>query len=374
MEDPRIRKLARYVVTTALAVQPGDRVLVELRGREVDVARVFVEEVHAAGGLPIARVEDPTIRAAIYGQSSNEHIAWLGEDLHRTWEQIDCFVFIDAASNPYSWDAVPTDRKAAYRTSVYQPVYLDLVANSRRWCVLRWPNDAMAMQAGMPTAAYEDFYFDACLVDYPAMTKALEALKTRMDHADQVHILGPGTDLTFSVKGIDIMIENGLRNIPDGEAATAPVRDSVNGVITYNVPSTYDGFVYRDVRFVFENGRIVEATGNDPERINRLLDTDEGARYIGEFAFGVNPAITQPIGDILFDEKIIGSFHLTPGNCYENADNGNHSGVHWDLVCSQRPEHGGGEIWIDGELLRKDGLFVPEDLWPLNAAEDCAKK
>lgn len=366
MEDPRIRKLARYVVTTSLAVQPGDRVMVETRGREVDVARVFVEEVHAAGGLPLARVEDPTIRAAVYGQSSDEHIAWLGEDLRRTWEQVDCFVFIDASSNPSTWDGVPADRKTAYRTSVYQPVYLDLVANSRRWCVLRWPNDAMAMQAGMPTKDYEDFYFDACLVDYPKMNQALEALKARMDRADQVHVVGPGTDLTFSVKGIDIMIKNGDRNIPDGEAATAPVRDSVNGTITYNVPCVYDGFTYRDVRFTFENGRIVEATGNDPERINRLLDTDEGARYVGEFALGVNPAITVPIGDILFDEKIAGSFHLTPGNCYDNAYNGNHSAVHWDLVCSQRPEHGGGEIWVDGELLRKDGQFVPEDLWPLN--------
>lgn len=366
MEDPRIHKLARYVVTTSLAVQPGDRVMVEMRGREVDVARVFVEEVHAAGGLPLARVEDPTIRAAVYGQSSDEHIAWLGEDLRRTWEQVDCFVFIDASSNPSTWDGVPADRKTAYRTSVYQPVYLDLVANSRRWCVLRWPNDAMAMQAGMPTKDYEDFYFNACLVNYPKMNQALEALKARMDRADQVHIVGPGTDLTFSVKDIDIMIKNGDRNIPDGEAATAPVRDSVNGTITYNVPCVYDGFTYRDVRFTFENGRIVEATGNDPERINRLLDTDEGARYIGEFALGVNPAITVPIGDILFDEKIAGSFHLTPGNCYDNAYNGNHSAVHWDLVCSQRPEHGGGEIWVDGELLRKDGQFVPEDLWPLN--------
>lgn len=366
MEDPRIRKLARYVVTSSLGVQPGDRVIIEMRGNEIDVTRVFAEEVHAAGGLPVTRVEDPVLRAAVYAQSSDEHIAWLGEELRRTWEQIDCFVFIDATNNPSTWDGVPADRKAAYRTNVYQPVYLDLVANSRRWCVLRWPNDAMAMQAGMPTKDYEDFYFGACLVDYPKMNQALEALKTRMDRADQVHITGPGTDLTFSVKGIDIMIKNGDRNIPDGEAATAPVRDSVNGTITYNVPCVYDGFTYRDVRFTFENGRIVEATGNDPERINRLLDTDEGARYIGEFALGVNPAITVPIGDILFDEKIAGSFHLTPGNCYDNAYNGNHSAVHWDLVCSQRPEHGGGEIWVDGELLRKDGQFVPEDLWPLN--------
>lgn len=366
MEDPRARKLARFVVTSSLAVRPGDRVMVEMRGREFDVARIFVEEVHAAGGSPLVRVEDPLLRAAVYGRASDEHAAWLGADLLRTAEDVDCFVFIDAAVNPAAWGAVPADRDAAYRTYVYQPVYLDLIADRRRWCVLRWPNDAMAAQAGMATAAYEDFYFDACLVDYPKMNRALQALKARMDQADRVRIVGPGTDLAFSVKGVDIMIDNGLRNIPDGEAATAPVRDSVNGVISYNVPSTYDGFVYRDVRLVFENGRIVEATSNDTARMNRLLDTDEGARYVGEFAFGLNPAITRPIGDILFDEKIAGSFHLTPGNCYANADNGNHSGVHWDLVCSQRPEHGGGEIWVDGELLRKDGLFVPADLHPLN--------
>lgn len=366
MEDPRVRKLARYVVTHALGVQKGDRVMVELRGRELDVARVFVEEVYAAGGLPVPRVEDPALRAAVYAQASDEHVAWLGADLLRTASDIDCFVFLDAPDNPSFWSDVPADRSAAYRRHVYQPVYLDLAANQRRWCVLRWPNDAMAQQARMTTTAYEDFYFGACLVDYPRMNEALKALKARMDRADEVHILGPGTDLRFSVKGIDIMIENGLRNIPDGEAATAPVRDSVNGVISYNIPSTYDGFTYRDVRLTFEKGRIVRAESNDSERMARLLDTDEGARYVGEFAFGVNPAITRPIGDILFDEKIAGSFHLTPGNCYDNADNGNHSAVHWDLVCSQRPEHGGGEIWVDGELIRKDGVFVPADLTPIN--------
>lgn len=366
MEDPRVRKLARYVVRTALAVKPGDRVMVELRGREFDAARAFVEEVHDAGGRPLFRVEDPVLRASVYARASAEHVAWLGADLLHTARDVDCFVFLDAPDNPSTWGDVPADRNAAYRRSVYQPVYLDLVANQRRWCVLRWPNDAMARQAGMSTRAYEDFYFGACLVDYPKMNEALRALKARMDRADRVRITGPGTDLSFSVRGIGIMIENGLRNIPDGEAATAPVRDSVNGTISYNVPSTYDGFTYRDVRLTFRDGRIVEATSNDSERMNRLLDTDEGARYVGEFALGVNPAITRPIDDILFDEKIAGSFHLTPGNCYDNADNGNHSAVHWDLVCSQRPEHGGGEIWVDGELLRKDGVFVPEDLRPLN--------
>jgi aminopeptidase len=249
---------------------------------------------------------------------------------------------------------------------VAKPVHLDYRVNHTRWVVLRYPNAAMAQLANMSTAAFEDFYFRVCNVDYARMRAAMQPLVARMLRTDRVHIKGPGTDLQFSIKGIGVIPCFGERNIPDGECFTAPVRDSVDGVIAYNTPSVYLGTTYDRLVFTFEKGRIVKATGNPQDKLEKLLDTDPGARSIGEFSLGFNPHVLHPMKDTLFDEKIAGSLHFTPGQAYETADNGNRSRVHWDLVLIQRPEYGGGEIWFDGELIRKDGLFVVEDLLGLN--------
>ncbi|TGU85018.1 aminopeptidase, partial [Mesorhizobium sp. M00.F.Ca.ET.186.01.1.1] len=164
------------------------------------------------------------------------------------------------------------------------------------------------------------------------------------------------------IKGIPAIKCAGEANIPDGEVFTAPVRDSVNGTISYNTPSPYQGFTYDNIKLTFKDGKIIEATANDTTKINEVFDTDEGARYVGEFAIGVNPYIQNPMKDILFDEKIDGSFHFTPGQAYDDAFNGNKSSIHWDLVMIQRPEWGGGEIWFDDRLIRKDGRFVVPEL------------
>jgi aminopeptidase len=238
-----------------------------------------------------------------------------------------------------------------------------------KWVVLRYPNSAMAQQAGMSTEAFEDFYFEVCTMDYGRMTEAMQALKERMECADRVQILGPETELNFSIKDVPAIPCGGEYNIPDGECFTAPVRNSVNGVISFNAPTIYQGVTFSDVKLEFRNGKIIDATGDSASksaRLNEIFNTDEGARYIGEFSFGFNPFITRPMLDILFDEKIAGSFHFTPGNAYENADNGNRSQIHWDMVMIQTPEFGGGEIWLDSEMIRKDGRFVPDYLQPLN--------
>lgn len=218
----------------------------------------------------------------------------------------------------------------------------------------------------MSTEAFEDYYFNVCNLDYSKMDKALDSLKALMERTDKVRIVGKGTDLEFSIKGIPAVKCAGEMNIPDGEIYTAPVNNSVNGVISYNTPSLRDGFTFENVVLKFKDGRIVEATSNDTERINKIFDIDEGARYVGEFAIGVNPYITVPMKDTLFDEKIAGSFHFTPGSCYDDADNGNQSALHWDLVCIQTPEYGGGEMYFDGVLIRKDGRFVLPELECLN--------
>ena len=243
---------------------------------------------------------------------------------------------------------------------------LDYRVNRTKWVILRYPNPSMAQLANMSQEAFEEFFFNVCTLDYKKMSRAMDTLVELMNRTDKVHLVGPGTDLKFSIKDIPAVKCDGLRNIPDGEVYTAPVLESMNGVISYNTPSEEQGYTYENIRFEIKKGKIVKATANNDEKINALLDTDEGARYFGEFAIGVNPYVLTPMKDTLFDEKICGSFHLTPGMCYEDAPNGNKSAVHWDLVMIQRPEYGGGEIWFDDILIRKDGLFVVDELKCLN--------
>jgi aminopeptidase len=224
----------------------------------------------------------------------------------------------------------------------------------------------MAQAAGMSTEAFEDLYFQVCTMDYAKMARAMAPLEKRMARTDRVRLVSPGTDLTFSIKGIGAKMCKGDRNIPDGEVFSCPVKKSVNGVIQFNTPTIYSGTKFERVRLEFKDGKIIQATASDTKRLNDILDTDPGARYVGEFSLGFNPYIQNPLCDILFDEKIAGSLHFTPGQAYEECDNGNRSAVHWDMVLIQRPEWGGGEVWFDGELIRKDGVFLPKDLRPLN--------
>lgn len=224
----------------------------------------------------------------------------------------------------------------------------------------------MAQAASMSISGFEDFYFDVCNLDYRHMSRAMDPLVELMNRTDKVRIVSPGTDLSFSIKDIPAVKCAGTLNIPDGEVFTAPIRDSVQGTISYNTPSVYSGSSFEHIKFHFEQGKIIEATSNNSKRLNEILDVDEGARYIGEFSIGFNPYIQYPMKDILFDEKIDGSLHFTPGQAYEDADNDNRSSVHWDLVLIQRPDFGGGEIYFDDILIRKDGRFVISELEMLN--------
>ena len=277
---------------------------------------------------------------------------------------MDAYIAVRAGENTSELSDVPSDKLNMYY-KLTRPT-LDYRVNKTKWVVLRYPNPSMAQLAGTSQEAFEDFYFNVCTLDYQKMSKAMDPLVDLMNRTDKVRLVGPDTDLTFSIKDIPAIKCDGLRNIPDGEVYTAPVRESMNGVISYNTFSEEQGFTYENIRFQVKNGKIVKATANDDKRINELLDTDEGARYFGEFAIGVNPYVLHPMKDTIFDEKICGSFHLTPGMAYEDADNGNKSAIHWDLVMIQRAEYGGGEIWFDDVLIRKDGIFVIPELQGLN--------
>jgi aminopeptidase len=280
--------------------------------------------------------------------------------------KMDAYVGIRGGNNAYELSDVDGDRRKLYSSVYSNKVHLDLRVNKTKWVILRYPNPGMAQLAGMSTEKFEDFFFDVCTLDYSKMDKAMDSLGALIEKTDKVRLVAKNTDLTFSIKGLPGIKCSGKRNIPDGEIFTAPVKDSVNGVITFNAPSIKDGLKFENVCLTFKDGKIVNATANYTEKLNEILDIDEGARYIGEFAIGVNPMIHKAIGDILFDEKIAGSFHLTPGNAYDNTFNGNRSAVHWDLINIQTPEYGGGEMYFDDVLIRKDGKFVIPELECLN--------
>jgi aminopeptidase len=280
-------------------------------------------------------------------------------------KKMNAYIAICGAENIFENSDVPQGQMALISSAMKD--VLDWRVSKTKWVVLRWPTPSMAQLAQMSTEAFEKFYFDVCTMDYSRMAEGMQAMKELMEASDKVHITGEGTDLSFSIKGMTAIGCGGQYNIPDGEIFTAPVRDSVEGFITYNAPTVYNGVSFDSIRLEFEKGKIVKASSpNNATKLGEILSTDEGARYIGEFAMGFNPYINSAMRDILFDEKIAGSFHFTPGQAYDEADNGNRSQVHWDLVCIQTKEYGGGEIYFDGKLIRKDGLFIGEGIEKLN--------
>ncbi len=365
--DERVRTLAHNLVTYSCGVKAGDRVYIHYIGRETeDLARAIIKEVYEAGGMPFPHYTNTRVQREVLLSCSEEQLKLMAQVDSLEMENMDCYIGVRGSENVAELSDVPADKLNLYDKLYSTPVHHGIRVPKTRWVVLRYPNAAMAQLANQSVEAFEDFYFQVCNLDYSRMAKAMQALVAYMDRTDRVRIVGPGTDLKFSIKDIPAIPCAGNMNIPDGEVYTAPVRDSVNGVISYNTPSLQQGFTFEQVRLEFQNGKIVQAEANDTDRINQIFDIDEGARYVGEFAIGVNPYIIKPMKDILFDEKIAGSIHFTPGNCYDEAPNGNHSSLHWDLVLIQRPEYGGGEIYFDDVLIRKDGRFVVPELMCLN--------
>lgn len=366
MRDQRLKTLAKNLLEHSLNMQRGEKLLIETTTAAKPLVQELLGLAYEKELLTFVRIVDEEVRRWVL-QSSTEERQRIeaGWDV-QTMTDVDAYIQITAEENDAESITVRPEIMQM-RARIRKP-WLDLVTNHRKWVLLNWPTVGQAQKARMPYSEFCDFIIDTSCVDYAEMGRRMQPLSALMSKTDRVHIKGPGTDLRFSIKGIPNVPCAGENNIPDGEIFTAPIRDSVEGTLTYNTPSPYHGKIYNKVSLEFSKGRIIRATAEqDSDALNAIFDTDEGARYVGEFALGVNPRITRAFGNILFDEKIAGSFHFTPGAAYENdADNGNHSAIHWDMVCIQTRECGGGEIWFDDVLIRKDGLFVLENLKPLN--------
>ena len=365
--DPRFTQLAKQLVRYSTALKKGEKILLDLVDTPEEMALALVREVRAKKGVPFIRTSSNRLNRELLMGACDEQYKATAKHLLSEMKDMDAYIAIRGSHNITETSDVPAGKMEL--AMKYIRKVLDHRVKKTKWCVLRWPHPAMAQQAGMSTEAFEDFYFDVCLLDYKSFGPAMNHLKRLMEKTDQVHILNQGTDLRFSIKEIPAIACGGNYNIPDGEVFTAPVRDSVEGVITHNAPTIYRGIAFDGIKLVFEKGKIVkaEAAGGKTRELNKILDTDPGARYVGEFALGFNPVIREPMRDILFDEKIAGSFHFTPGQAYEEADNGNRSAVHWDMVTIQRKDYGGGEIYFDGKLIRKDGKFLTKSLAKLSS-------
>ena len=366
MIDPRMTKLAEVLIGYSTAMKPGEKVLIEAIDIPLEMTCELIRVTRQAGADPLVTLKSNRVHRALLQNSSESQFNLIADTEAFRMAKVDAYIGLRGNHNIAELSGVSPEAHKIYEETVWKRVHSDIRVPKTRWVVLRWPHPAMAQQANRSTESFEQFYFDVCTMDYEKMGNAMKPLAARMEKADKVRIVGPGTELDFSIKGIAAIPCDGKLNIPDGEVFSAPVRDSVNGTLQYNARTIYRGTIHDDVRLEFQNGKIVKATSTNTDHLNEVLDADDGGRYIGEFAIGFNPFVTEPMLDILFDEKIAGSFHFTPGQAYEEADNGNKSGIHWDIVCLQDADHGGGEIWFDGELIRKDGLFVTDDLKPLN--------
>lgn len=364
MNDPRFDQLARLLTGFSTQVKTGDKVLLDSFDIPPEMTVALIRAVRALGATPVVQLHQARISRELAREATEEQYGFIARHELARMKQIDAYIAIRGSENIAEMADVPGD-KMKLVSGKMRPV-IDHRVKKTRWCVLRWPTSAMAQQAGMSTEAFEDFFFKVCTLDYSRMQPGMKALVALMNKTDRVEIKGPGTDLSFSIKGIPAIPCGGSHNIPDGEVFTAPVKKSVQGVVSYNAPTIYQGTPFDQVRLEFRDGKIVDATSSNTARLNEILDSDAGARYIGEFAIGFNPYILHPMRDILFDEKICGSFHFTPGQCYETTENGNRSQVHWDLVCIQREDYGGGTIHFDGKLIRENGRFVPKALQALN--------
>src|SRR6202521_1939617 len=364
MHDPRFDKLAKVLIEYSTRLKRNETVLIENFDVPDEMTSALVRAARKAGALPFVQIQRAQVNRELSLVATERQLNLSAIHELARMKKMDAYIAVRGSNNITELSDVPAEQMKLVARKM-RPV-IDQRVKKTKWVVLRWPSPSMAQLASMSTEAFENFYFEVCTLDYRKLQPGMKALKALMDKTDRVEIKGPGTDLRFSIKGIGSVICGGDRNIPDGEVFSCPVKDSVQGHVLFNAPTIYQGIGFDNIRLEFEDGKIVKATSNQTEKLNKILDSDPGARFIGEFSLGFNPHVMHPMRDILFDEKIAGSFHFTPGQAYEEADNGNRSQVHWDLVCIQRPEYGGGEMYFDGRLIRKDGRFVVDELESLN--------
>lgn len=364
MKDLRVAEMAKVLVDYSTRIKKGDRVLISASGFEASplVKELYQRCLSRGAEYVEYSFNLPEIDRLFYNTASSKQLEVFPQHKLDFYKTLTAYIGISAGENSMV-NANSNQKSMGAYQKLTRPL-VDQRVRHTKWVVTRFPTHGAAQEARMSLDEYEEYLFAACNIDWSAESKKMEKLKRLMDNTSSVRLKGgDDTDIVFSIKGLKGIKCDGRFNMPDGEVFTAPVRDSVQGFITYNCPTVYQGREFNNIRLEFKNGRIVKAAAGDmTQALNKILDTDEGARFIGEFALGVNPNIRTPMRNILFDEKIFGSIHFTPGQAYDEADNGNRSAVHWDMVRLMQD----GEIWFDDRLIQKNGRFVIKELEELN--------
>lgn len=371
MSDLRYAELASVLINHSTEVKQGESVLIEATDVDEDMVIELIRQIRRVGGIPLISLKSSRVIRELVMGTDAQTMQQIGDYEAYRMKKVDVHIGIHGDRNMSEMSDVPSEKMQLYREHWIGPVHFEIRIPHTRWFCFRWPSPAMAQQANMSTEAFEDFYFKVCTFDYSKMEIATLTLKELMEKTNEVRITSPDTDLTFSIENIPVVPCAGKRNLPDGECYTAPVCNSANGTIKFNVALNYQGTILRDIHLRFENGRVIESSADNSQKLTEILNTDKGARYIGEFAIAFNPFISIPMLNTVFDEKIAGSIHLALGNSYRDADNGNQSAVHLDMVMIQKADWGGGEIFFDNVLIRKNGQFVISELEGLNPENLC---
>lgn len=370
MSDPRLNKLANILIHHSIKIEPGEVVLIESIDAPQEMVIALIQAIRDAGAIPIVELKETRIQREIILAADDIGIKEIASCEAYRMQRVHGYIGLRGSRNISGMAGVTPRALSRYADLWLTPVHN--IRMEKKWVVLQWPMPETAQQVQMSTEAFEDFFFGACLVDYAYMEQAVAPLIALMDATSEIHIRDEnGTDLRFSITDMPVIPCTGERNMPDGECFTAPIRDSVNGTIHFNTTASYGGVMFNDIRVRFKNGKIVEASADDTTTLNKILDTDDGARYVGEFSIAFNPFIQLPVGNIHYDEKIARSFHIAIGMAYAESDNNVRSEIRWSLIMLQNPEYGGGEIYCDGALMRKDGNFVHPALEALNPWNFC---
>ena len=367
MLDSRLKKVADIVIDYSLSIKMGDRVLIETTKNCSDILKYMIQKISEKGAMPFVMFNETDIKRELIKNGTAEQFQLMRKHTEAILDNVDVYINMIDSDNCYDMSDVSTEKKALYQQYYFKPIYFEIIFPKLRWITVDYPSVSSAQQFGMSTEAYENYFFQAMTTDYKSLEEKMFALKELLDRGQHIQILSPTTDLEFDIKQCKSAICSGKINLPDGEIFIAPDLYSANGHILFNVPTRYQGNDFQDLFLKFENGRVIEYNARyNIEKLKQILESDEGNKYIGEFAFGTNPNIEIPRSNILFDEKILGSFHIALGNSHDLSDNGNRASIHWDIVNMMTLEYNGGKIIIDDELIQENGIFIPKSLQSLN--------
>jgi aminopeptidase len=356
VRDPRIDDYAGLIVERSIGVQAGWQVQVRATPLARPLIEAVLEEIARRGAYPLLQMAFELVGGPFAREAPLETLRSAAPLQRRIWEEVDAFIAIWAPENTREGSDLSSERKAAL-LQASSPMRERTMSMSAPWVIAEYPVLSGAQDAGMTLPEYEQFVFDSVLLDWDAEGERMRRIADIFDAADEVRIVGPGTELTLSLAGRVGSVDDGHVNMPGGEVFYSPVEDSAEGVIHFSeFPAVYYGHEVDGARFVFEGGRIVEATALSGEDfLIKTLDTDEGARRLGELGIGCNPRIQRHMKNVAFDEKIDGTVHLAVGNSYTFTGGTNSSTIHWDIVKDLRKS---GELYADGKLVQKDGRWV----------------